>query len=332
MILKRKARSFLQSIRDRLSLLFLTSFLVVPFFLEAQNLEDSSFAQAQSNIHPVNKGRLALVAGTQAALMAGSYIALNQAWYDNYEKESFHTFNDWEEWLQMDKMGHMWTTYQLSRYSTSLWKYAGIKPSTSVWLGGTSAMLYQSIIEIQDGFSAKWGFSWYDMAANALGAGLFIGQELGWKEQRIQVKFGYWSYNYPSDLTYRRDELFGTSQIERLLKDYNSQTYWISANMHSFLPQSKIPKWLNISFGYSADLMLGGTENIWEDESGNTVDRSDIPRVRRFYLSPDIDLTKIPTRKKWLKTTFYIFNMIKVPLPALEYSSQGKFSWHWLHQ
>ncbi len=36
------------------------------------------------------------------------------------------------------------------------------------------------------------------------------------------------------DLKSRRNELFGKSFAERILKDYNSQTYWISANISSF--------------------------------------------------------------------------------------------------
>ncbi|WP_315815813.1 DUF2279 domain-containing protein [Paraflavitalea speifideaquila] len=90
----------------------------------------------------------------------GSYIALNKAWYADYPKESFHFFNDNGEWLQMDKAGHVWTAYQMSRVSGALWKWAGLSAAKSAWLGGISGVAYQSIIEIQDGFSSEWGFSW----------------------------------------------------------------------------------------------------------------------------------------------------------------------------
>ncbi len=88
----------------------------------------------------------------------------------------------------MDKFGHVWTAYQLSRVSGALWKWTGLNHTTSTILGGISGVAYQSIIEIQDGFSSEWGFSWGDMTANVIGASAYVAQELGWKDQRIQIK------------------------------------------------------------------------------------------------------------------------------------------------
>ncbi|ULQ53916.1 DUF2279 domain-containing protein [Flavihumibacter fluvii] len=286
--------------------------------------------------HPTSKSsrnkKVWLVSGAHAIVWTGTYIALNKAWYADYPKENFHTFNDFHEWNQMDKAGHIWTTYQLARISGAAWKWTGLPEKTAIWLGGGSALAFQSIIEIQDGFSQKWGFSWWDMAANTIGSGAYIAQELGWKEQRIQIKMGYWPYNYPEDLESRSNDLFGTGSIERILKDYNSQTYWISANLRRFIPVSHIPRWLNLSLGYSSDLMLGGMDNTWTDDQGNTVDRTDIPRIRRYYLSIDADLTRINTRSKFLRSLFSVCNAIKIPAPALEFNSDGKFRFHALHQ
>ncbi len=275
--------------------------------------------------------RLFAIAALHAGLWTGSYIALDKTWYAKYPRSRFHFFNDNAEWEQMDKCGHIWTAYNVGRVSGKMWEWTGLSHKKSVVLGGLSAMAYQSIIEIQDGFSAEWGFSWGDMTANAIGAGAYIAQELGWKDQRLQIKLSYWTYDYPGGLLERRNQLFGKSLAERMLKDYNSQTYWISANLKSFFPQSALPRWLNFSFGYSADGMLGGTENVWTSSQGTQYDRRDIPRVRRFFLAPDIDLTKIKTKSKLLKTVFYTLNILKIPAPAIELNSQGKFVGHWLY-
>jgi hypothetical protein len=168
------------------------------------------------------------------------------------------------------------------------------------------------------------------MAANVAGAATFAGQELGWKEQRIQLKLSYRSYDYPGELLTRRNQLFGKNWNERILKDYNSQTYWASVNIRSFFPGSSIPKWLNIAAGYGSDGMYGGRQNIWKDKSGSTFDRRDISRVRRFYLAADADLTRIKTKSGLLKTVFYVLNMVKVPAPALELNSNGKLQFHYL--
>lgn len=276
-----------------------------------------------------NKARVYAVAGLHVAGWTGSFIALNKAWYADYPREPFHFFNDNKEWKQMDKAGHVWTTYQVSRISAGLWRWTGLTDRKSAWLGGISAMAYQSIIEIQDAYSAEWGFSWGDMAANALGAAGFVAQQLHWREQRVQIKLSYWPYDYKTpELERRRNQLFGSSLPERILKDYNSQTYWMSANIRSFWKDSRWPVWLNLAAGYSADGMLGGFTNHWTDKEGISYDYSDISRTRRFYLSADIDLTRIRTNKKWVRTLLSAANMIKVPAPALELNSRGQFKLH----
>jgi hypothetical protein len=218
----------------------------------------------------------------------------------------------------------------VSRASGGLWRWTGLSRNTSAWLGGLSGVAYQSIIEIQDGFSSEWGFSPVDMVCNVTGAALFVGQELGWKEQRISLKLSYWPYDYEgAQLRARRDQLFGNSTAERLLKEYNSQTIWLSMNLHSlFMPESGFPKWLNLAVGYSNNGLLGGRENKWTDKEGNEIDRTDIPRVRQFLISPDIDFTRIPTHSKLLKTVFSVLNCLKFPAPALELNSKGKFKAH----
>lgn len=283
---------------------------------------------AQKTFYKPDKTRLIIATGGHAALWAASFVALNKAWYADYPKSSFHFFNDKKEWNQVDKTGHAWTSYQLSRVSGEIWKWTGLSPRKSAWLGGASAFAYQSIIEILDGFSGEWGFSLGDMEANLIGSGGYIAQELLWKEQRIQLKMSYWPYKYSNDLKNRRDQLFGSSLPERMLKDYNSQTYWVSANINSFIPQLNFPKWLNISFGYGSDIMLGGFENKWADKNGIVFDRSNLARTRRWYLSPDIDLTKIHTRSKFLRSLFFLASMIKIPAPALEFNSSRKFRLH----
>ncbi len=270
-----------------------------------------------------SKSRIWVVGGAHAAFLIGSYITLDQAWYKDYPKEPFHYFNDLEEWNQMDKAGHIWTSYYLSRLSAASWRWAGQNTNKSVLLGSISAMAYQSIIEIQDGYSSKWGFSWSDMGANLFGTCVFAFQQISWNDQRIQVKMSYSPYQYPSDQIERRNQLFGSGSLERILKDYNSQTYWASINLKSFLPQTNLPAWLNISFGYGAEGMLGGFENKWEDEDGTTVTRYDVERKRQFYFAPDIDLTKIKTRSKFLRSVVFVVNSIKIPAPTISWDSKG---------
>ncbi len=270
--------------------------------------------------------RLWLVAGSHAAIWGGTFVALNSAWYKGYPKSSFHFFDDRKEWNQIDKLGHIWTAYQLSRHSAETWRWAGADRRRSAWLGAGSAFAFQSIIEILDGFSEEWGFSVGDMEANLIGSGGYLAQELLFNSQIFQVKMGYKPYNYPPELKQRRNQLFGSTLPEQILKDYNSQRYWLGAGVSKIF--SAAPPWLNIAIGFSSDGMYGGHGNTWTNAQGIVFDRSDIKRVRRFYLAPDIDLTKIKTGSNFLRSVFFILNMVKIPAPALEYNSRGKFRLH----
>lgn len=289
----------------------------------------TGFSQTDSAHAPVNRDRLWTTVGANTVFWTGSYIALNKAWYADYPRSSFHFFNDDAEWNQMDKAGHAWTSYALSRASDKMWRWSGLNANTSAILGGASGMIYQSIIEVQDGFSSEWGFSWGDMGSNFFGAAMFTAQQMTWREQRIQLKISYDPYHYPPVLAGRRNDLFGSSLAERLLKDYNSQTYWVSANISAFLTdRPRFPKWLGLAFGYGAGGMLGARSNTWTDKDGKSHDYTSIDRTRRFYLSPDIDLTRIKTKSKFLRSAFFLLNVIKIPTPAIELNSRGVLSIH----
>ncbi|MCU7549168.1 YfiM family protein [Chitinophagaceae bacterium LB-8] len=307
-------------------------FLVILSFLSIQAASQniiikSDSSDENSSYHqtlPENtlKARQWFIGGISIAGYGGSLIYLNEAWYKGYEKTGFHTFNDSKEWLQMDKVGHAWTAYNTSRATTALWRWAGLSPKKSVLLGSLSGFSYLTVIELLDGYSAKWGWSWPDIAANFTGSSLFAAQELLWGEQRIQFKYLAHQKAYPLDLKTRANELFGERLPERLLKDYNAQTLWLSFNLKSFIKTNALPSWLNLSIGYGAEGLYGGVENRAFDKQGNmTFNRMDIQRYRQWYLSPDVDFTKIKTNRKGVRTVLAVLNIIKVPAPALVLSN-----------
>jgi len=279
-----------------------------------------------------NKKRIYLASIGSVAGYSLTLTALSNTWYKNYPQSSFHFFNDNDDWLQVDKSGHVFGAYTASKMSMELWRWAGLSRKNRIWVGGLSGTAYMTVIEVLDGFSSEWGFSVGDLSANLVGSGLFIAQELAWNEQRIQVKFSFHRNDYGSaPLNQRANDLFGSRTMERMLKDYNGQTYWLSANLKSFFKKSSLPGWLNIAVGYGAEGMFGGTENLLKDNNGNILfDRRDIPRYRQWYLAPDIDLTKIKTKSKLLRAGFFLLNSLKFPAPSIGFSKKG-VEWNWLH-
>ncbi|MCR6718791.1 MAG: YfiM family protein [Chitinophagaceae bacterium] len=284
-----------------------------------------SLSATPDNLQKPNPRRVALVAGVNVVAVSLSLALLNEVWYKNQSRGTFHFFNDSREWLQVDKFGHAWSAYNAAQVLSSRWSWAGVNPKRAALYGSLTSYAYLTGIEVLDGFAEKWGWSWSDVAANTVGIGLYLSQELAWQEQRIQYKFSFHTKKYREPvLQNRADDLFGSSFAERMLKDYNNQTYWFSANVRSFFPRSNWPAWLNVAVGYGADGMLGGFENKWEEAPGSWIDRSDIKRTRQFYLAPDIDFTRIPTKSRFLKTTFSILNSFKFPAPALMLNNRGK--------
>ncbi|MGY0392082.1 DUF2279 domain-containing protein [Bizionia sp. KMM 8389] len=269
----------------------------------------------------LNISRRNTVIGSETIIGSASLLALNQLWYADYPRSDFHTLDDTSQWLQMDKLGHVYSAYQLGRQGANVLKWSGVSEKNQLLYGGTLGFTFLTAVEIFDGFSEEWGFSWGDMGANATGTALFIGQELLWKEQRITLKYSFHRTQYAS----QRPEVLGNGFSEEFLKDYNGQTYWLSLNLHAFFDESKLPTWLNLALGYGADGMLSGSNETTDLSISNQ------NRVRQFYLSLDVDLSRIKTKSHVLKTVFEIFNTIKVPFPAVEFNTDTGFKLHGIY-
>lgn len=285
------------------------------------------------NLSPQQKKRRTwIMTGTQIAGYGGVMTALASAWYDKYTKTKLHSFDDSHEWLQVDKVGHFYGTWIESQANNELWKWTGMERKKRIWVSGLTSLAFQTTIEYLDGKSAEWGWSWSDIGANLLGSGTFIAQELAWNEQKIKLKWSFHRKTYKdATLNQRSDVIFGKSSPERFLKDYNGQTYWASIGLKTLFPKLNLPPWLFVSVGYGAEGMFGAESNIAKDATGNIIfNRSDIRRYRQWYLSPDIDWTKIKTRHKGLKFLFTVLSAFKFPAPSLEFSA-GKIKGHLIH-
>lgn len=268
----------------------------------------------------LNKSRRNAVVITEASLASLTLIGLDQLWYNDFQRSKFRTINDNNEWLLMDKMGHVMASYYVGRVGANVLDWSGVREKDQLIYGATIGLGFLTAVEVFDGFSEEWGFSWGDMLANASGTGLYIGQELLWQEQRITMKYSFHQTKYAEI----RPEKLGENFLEQTLKDYNGQTYWLSANLNSFMnEQSKIPKWLNIAFGYGADGMLTGA-----NEEADMLLFPNQDRIKQFYLSLDVDLSRIETGSRLLRTLFDVFNFIKIPAPTIELNSKGKVFFH----
>lgn len=287
--------------------------LILNFIARGQSLDTVPVISTTPNYNARLTGLI--IGGT--AIYAGSMYGLYQMWYKDYPQTTFHFINDNHEWQQLDKGGHMFNAYYMGKIGYESLRWAGVNKRKSAIYGGGLGFIYLTVIEVLDGFSAEWGASGGDLLANTLGSTTFISQQLLWDEQRIQIK---WSVHLTDYSQYRPEQL-GHSFAERMIKDYNGQVFWLSANISSFLKEeSRFPKWLQIAAGYGGEGMTGGIANPVN------IDGKPLPsfdRYRKFYIAPDINLSKINTGSKVLNTCLKYLSIFKFPMPALEFSKKG---------
>lgn len=265
-----------------------------------------------------NPTRLKYSIAATSFVYATTLYSLNKLWYADFEKSSFHFFNDNKQWKQQDKVGHIYSSYLGGYIGYSALKYSGLSNKKSALYGGGLGFLFLSTVEVFDGYSSEWGFSWGDIASNGIGTGLFIGQELLFEEQILKPKYSFTSSEYRA----LRPNVLGANTQEAYFKDYNAQTYWLSLNLNSLNHNIK-PKWLALAFGYGANGMVNA--------SGTYINKGlVIEPYRQCYLSFDVDFTKIETEKKWVKSLLKAANFIKVPAPSIEFNQNRKTNFYWL--
>ena len=289
--------------------LFLILFCFIFITLSAQDWKTPNYQKNGWDMDmpsTVDKKKRNILLISEAATYTVALVGLNQLWYTDYPKSSFHFINDNGEWLQMDKLGHMTTSYYSGVAGIKAYKWAGFSRKKAIWYGGLTGTFFLSIIEVLDGQSKEWGASSGDLIANTAGSFLAIGQALKWNEQRIQLKFSY----RPTKWAAKNPEQLGGNHLQRILKDYNGQTYWLSFNMKSLLNIQSVdfPEYLNLSLGYGAHFM----DQPYPKEGQK------VWRKREYYLSLDVDLTKIKTKSKTLNTILHSFGFLKFPMPTLK--------------
>ena len=245
-----------------------------------------------------------------------SYFGLYNLWYKKYPQTSFHFFNDLDEWNYIDKMGHVFSSYQVARKSHLFLDKKNIERPLEK--SCFYSLFFMMGIEVLDGFSKEWGFSNYDLISNFIGTGLFYIQEKKFNTQFLKLKFS----SHLSPYATCRPTLLGNSFPENIFKDYNGQTYWITFDFNTRIQQKfKIFKYINLALGYSIDGFTGARYN----PNLNCAECNNLKRQSQYILSFDLDLTEIETKNKFLKLFFNAFSIIKFPTPALLIQSETQF-------
>ncbi|MEM9546278.1 MAG: DUF2279 domain-containing protein [Bacteroidota bacterium] len=270
-------------------------------------------------------------------------IGLYYSWYSEYMEFKFVLRNDFGQWNHMDKIGHIYTSY-LQCFVLFTWStWFRFTTKSAFWIAIIGSFLFQSTIEVFDGFSQAWGFSITDFISNMTGMVFFIIQQKIFGKQIFTIKLSSILENYAAldvigdegtlvSSMVKRNYVFGESQLENYLKDYNAQTYWISINLRSiFKNVTLLPKWLNLAVGYGANNLYGGNVNNWIINGEMFIpDPEMYPRTKQLFLSLDLDFRYIKTKSSIFNYVLYTLNIFRFPLPTLEINEFGRVKFHWL--
>ncbi len=248
--------------------------------------------------------------GANAAIM-GYYFA---TFYSDREsaRTKWHTFDDWYNAdLNVDKFGHIWGTQVYAHTLYYIFKWAELNESQSLLWSSIVAWFFQFEMEMTDSFYKSWGFSWWDIGANTLGAALPSLSRIWEPLQSVTLKMSY----HPSPGYF-------DGYIDYPLKDYDGFTYWLSLNIDDMLPDAAKPywpDWLCIAAGY-------GAANTLKPGGGYNTDKRNIGLGdQEWYIALDYDLRKLPGDSDFIRFLKEGFNYFHLPAPAIRFSPSGIF-------
>lgn len=253
-----------------------------------------------------------------AAYAVGNVLAFptfHRAWYADYQRTRFHWKNDWPEWKQQDKFGHTIGAYTLSRLSGSTMQMAGASKKQIAWVSFLTGITVQTELEFLDGITDGWGASASDLAANTVGSTIgTLKSVYPEKFDFLDLKISY--HQSPNYLGPRTKNPFAML-IYRTSGDYDGETFWMT-----FHPKhEKIPRWLGLGIGHSADGLK------------NALSTPEYPHSRVVVLGLDIDpfYKMRKSKKKWKRFIATAASLVRLPAPAISFN-QNKIKGHWLYQ
>jgi hypothetical protein len=237
---------------------------------------------------------LPLLAGLGAATVSGftiGHIALNNLWWKGQRTDFFvNTKQDYCYALNADKAGHATFAYITSTAYQKAIVGCGVDSGTAVWTGFGVSMAYQAYIEVRDGFSATYGFSWGDVAANVIGASLPVLHHYIPATKAASLQISFW----PS-------QAYKQGAFNTIIDDYMSTTHWVAVDIAAVWDRWPIP-WLGVAVGHSVDNLdgIGGGYHRW-------------------FLAADWRLFALPGLPKWLESALQLFHVYHIPAPAIEF-------------
>ena len=232
------------------------------------------------------------------------------AWWKDSSRSSFEFAN--ERWFQRDtyagggdKASHIFLGYISTLALQGIYRSLDKSPAEARGLALGVMVLTGALIEIGDGFS-KYGFSWEDITANAIGATLATGLDAWGLKDTVGLRFGRVKALIPDACC--RYGGYGD--------DYSKEIYSADLKLAGFLPRVGVKpgpaRFLLLSVTYGSKGYRYSDEPIRQRNVGIEVGLN----LREMLVA-----VGVPERKWWGKALLAIGTYFRFP-----YTS---FGWHY---
>lgn len=242
-----------------------------------------------------------VLVGTGAvAANAALYVYFRNAWWSGERADRF--FVNWERnqsFRGQDKLGHGLGGYHLARLGSDLLRAACVGDRGAVWWGAGYAAAFQLQIELWDGRQKAYGFSPPDLLANTAGTALAVAQHYMPPLRHVKPTF-----SYSPTAAYRK-----RLGALRPTVDYSGQTYWLSSDVESMLPEPARTWWPDL-----VRVSVGHSITDWVDP----VTGAELRAERRIVLSLDLDPEALPGNNRAWRMVKHQLSYYRFPAPVLQ--------------
>ncbi len=245
----------------------------------------------------VSSTKLGIIGGVTAAGVVIGQIHQSGTYWN--ERTAFHAMpldKEYPDALMADKFGHLFFANFLASTYKSAFEWVGYNQSNAALLGGGVALAYQTLVEMQDGFSGGkpyLGFSYGDMLFNTAGA-IF---------PYLQINYSVLN-RFRFKASFQKSSNFDRLNYNSITEDYESTYHWLSINICDLLPdniQQWYPEFVNLAIGHSVS-------NIDRYGAGG----------HELYLALDWNLEALPGDNFFCDFIKQTFNFYKLPAPAVK--------------
>ncbi|MDC0145257.1 YfiM family protein [bacterium] len=223
----------------------------------------------------------------------------DDAWWES--NGNFHFDHDEYYLKEMDKLGHGYVGYTLSKLNTDILLSNGASWDQAVFYGGLVSFVQSALIEYEDGFAINYGFSVNDLYSNCIGILFYYLQHYVPFFQNFTPKY-YYAYNrIISDTRKYRGALIDNYEHIRL---------FMSINLYNMLSPDYNKMWIK-----GLDLVVGYSLKGFDKINGN------YPLQEYYYIGIDLNLLSLlPNNNSRLNWFAQTINSFKFPSPTFKIS------------